>query len=296
MKHESPVTLIRQFSRPLTPLPVDLQALHERFRGVPSLGYENIPFPVILFDLYGTLFQSASGEIGRFQVGSLQDGDSMLEPLKPFLPLLPKNATLKTLRALFRQEVEKRHEDLRTNHQVPEVRVEEIWASILRIPKEEAFEFSLRFELAVNPVYPMPGARDYVAFLREKGIRFGLVSNAQAFTPFYMEALLGESLEELGFLPELTVFSYEWEEAKPSLKLFQMVAEKLDALGYSPDMVLYMGNDLQNDVWAPQQVGFRTALFCGDGRSLRLYEEDPRFAGVIPDYLVESFERGGLCM
>jgi len=263
-------------------------------------------FPVVLFDLYGTLLQSASGDIGRFQSLSIEDQISQgsgslpssetLEPLKPFLSILPKEATLTTLRTWFRNEVERRHKDLQATYEVPEIRVEEVWSSILRLSKEEAFEFSLRFELTVNPVYPMPGAREYIDFLKKKGILLGLISNAQAFTPFYVEALFGESLKDLGFLPELTVFSYELGEAKPSPRLFQVAANSLSFLGYSPEQTLYIGNDLQNDVWAPKQVGFRTALFCGDRRSLRLYDEDPQFKGVQPDFLIKSFERGDPCM
>ncbi len=300
--------LIRQFSKPLSPLPVDREQVTKRFRGVPSLPYGSIPCPVILFDLYGTLLQSVSGDIGRFQlVESTPTGPTGkipevanpvvgIEPLVPFLPLLPREGTLQTLRMWFRQEVEKRHKDLRNTYKVPEIRVEEVWGSILRLPEEDAFEFALRFELTVNPVYPMPGAREYLAMLKKNGVLLGLVSNAQAFTPYYVEALFGASLEDLGFFTELTIFSYKIREAKPSPRLFHMAAETLASMGYLPGNALYCGNDLKNDVWAPQQAGFQAALFCGDKRSLRLYEDDSRLAQVKPDYLIESFERGEPCM
>ena len=34
------------------------------------------------------------------------------------------------------------------------------------------------------------------------------------------------------------------------------------------------------------RVGFRTALFAGDRRSLRPREGDPRTAGVVPDLVI----------
>lgn len=307
---ESPIQLIRQFSFPLTPLPVNQEEMKNRFQGISCLKYDEMPFPVVLFDLYGTLLQSASGEIGAQDPSditasrylSVRDdpptknpqkvGEPFptLEPLSPFLPLLPRNETLQTLQRWFLKEVEKRHEVLRSTHQVPEIRVEEVWAAILGLSEEDAFEFSLRYELTVNPVYPMPGARECLEFLRKKGTLLGLVSNAQAFTPFYIEAFFGVSLEELGFHPDLTIFSYQWREAKPSPKLFLLAADALGSLGYTPQETIYVGNDLRNDVWAPQEVGFRAALFCGDGRSLRLYKDDPRYGEVKPDYLIESFQ------
>ena len=313
---ESPIQLIRQFSPPLAPLPVNRKELEDRFQGVPNLRYEDMPSPVVLFDLYGTLFQSPSGESGIQGTGDITASRYLpvrddpptknpqkvgepfptLEPLSPFLPLLPRDETLQTLQRWFLKEVEKRHEVLRSTHQVPEIRVEEVWAAILGLSEEDAFEFSLRYELTVNPVYPMPGARECLEFFRKKGTLMGLVSNAQSFTPFYLEALFGGSLEDLGFHAALTIFSYQWREAKPSTKLFLRVAEALSSLGYTPQDATYIGNDLRNDVWAPQQVGFRAALFCGDGRSLRVYQDDPRYSKVRPDYLIESFQRGDPCM
>jgi putative hydrolase of the HAD superfamily len=298
---ESPIQLIRQFSHPLTPLPVNRKELEDRFPGVPPLRYGDLPFPVVLFDLYGTLLQSASGESGAPEGSGITEFHKVrepptLEPLSPFLPSLPRTETLQTLQRWFLKEVEKRHEVLRSTHRVPEIRVEEVWAAILGLPEEEAFEFALRYELTVNPVYPMPGAREYLACIRKKGTLLGLVSNAQSFAPFYVEALFGVSLAELGFHPTLTIFSYQWGEAKPSPQLFQAAADALGSLGYEPREALCVGNDLRNDVWAPQQVGFRAALFCGDGRSLRLYQDDPLYGNVRPDYLLESFQRGNPCM
>jgi putative hydrolase of the HAD superfamily len=41
-----------------------------------------------------------------------------------------------------------------------------------------------------------------------------------------------------------------------------------------------------NDVFAASQVGFRTALFAGDARSLRRRDQDPRCAGATPDVIL----------
>ncbi|MFQ3619441.1 MAG: HAD family hydrolase [Spirochaetales bacterium] len=282
------IRLIQQYSSFMEPVSVPLNEVVDKLGTVPFWTLECFFPPVVLFDVYGTLFQSASGEISLARIQGLDPSLDSLQPLEPFFPILPKGFTLKSLLTLFREEVEKRHEELRKKVPVPEIRVEEIWATVLRLDKEKAREFSLRFELSVNPVYPMPGALNALPYLRSLGIVLGVVSNAQFFTPFYFQAFFGASMEEIGFEKDLTVFSYQYGEAKPSTGLFQVVIPSLRKRNFSPHQVLYIGNDRLNDIYTPQQLGFKTALFCGDARSLRLRLEDPRCGTVKPDFLIHD--------
>ena len=41
-----------------------------------------------------------------------------------------------------------------------------------------------------------------------------------------------------------------------------------------------------NDVLPAKQVGFRTALFAGDRRSLRQREDDLRVSKIVPDLVL----------
>ena len=59
-----------------------------------------------------------------------------------------------------------------------------------------------------------------------------------------------------------------------------------DRQGISAEQVLYVGNDLLNDVMAAASVGFRTALFAGDQRSLRWRSGDARVEGIQPDVVI----------
>jgi putative hydrolase of the HAD superfamily len=52
--------------------------------------------------------------------------------------------------------------------------------------------------------------------------------------------------------------------------------------------VLYIGNDIRNDIWPADRLGCRTALFAGDARSLRLREDDERLSDVKPDRVVTA--------
>jgi putative hydrolase of the HAD superfamily len=45
-----------------------------------------------------------------------------------------------------------------------------------------------------------------------------------------------------------------------------------------------------NDIFAASRAGFRTALFAGDRRSLRLRDGDSRVAGVSPDRVIRELK------
>ena len=47
-----------------------------------------------------------------------------------------------------------------------------------------------------------------------------------------------------------------------------------------------LGNDMLNDIYPARNVGFQTALFAGDKRSLRLRTEDPRCRDLTSDLVV----------
>ncbi len=59
----------------------------------------------------------------------------------------------------------------------------------------------------------------------------------------------------------------------------------------APEEILYLGNDIRNDIWPAQAEGFRTALFAGDRRSLRLRADDPDCGNVRPDWVVTGLEQ-----
>ena len=114
----------------------------------------------------------------------------------------------------------------------------------------------------------------------------GLVSNAQFFTPLLFEWFLGGDTADLGFDSELIILSYQLGCAKPSMALFETAARAVNAKGIATDAVLFVGNDVLNDIFPAKQVGFQTALFAGDARSLRLRAEDPRCRNLKADLIV----------
>jgi putative hydrolase of the HAD superfamily len=258
-------------------------------------------FRACLFDVYGTLFCSAAGDIGMEETAV----PGLTLPASGGAPALSGE----DLRAYFRGRVAAIHREAAGKTQWPEVRADEIWTDFLRergrADKSASIasagggeksrcsgpagrEFALRYELAVNPVNPMPGAADTIRALKKAGCVLGIISNAQFFTPLLFEAFFGAPPGELGFDPELLIWSFEWGEAKPSPRLFGAAARRLEARGIDPGACLFVGNDMLSDISGAAAAGFRTVLFAGDGRSLRLREADPRLRGLRPAAIVRK--------
>lgn len=282
-KRETYLALIRESARPMepTPPPELPSALAERcypeggVRGISSIR-------AVAFDIYGTLFTSAAGDIAS---GS----DYARGNLDALALQFAEDTTGEELKFFFRTAVMEAHGALYEKTPYPEVRVEELWASLpRRYSDRDPGELALRYELAVNPVAPMPGAEACIAALRRADLPLGIASNAQFFTPLLFEAYFGSAPEGLGFLRELCSYSYELLRAKPSPELFAPLVKTLSSRGIRADECLYIGNDMLNDIYGAADSGFKTALFAGDGRSLRLREGNRLCAGLLPDVVLKE--------
>jgi len=221
---------------------------------------------VVLFDIYGTLFISGSGDLGT----AMQH----FETSTPLAALLrdhhikdpPDRLAQKLWKAIKRHHVEARQRGV----DYPEIEIDRIWQSILRWPDHQRMRrFAEAYEMIVNPVFPMPGAEQVLRTLRRRGRELGVISNAQFFTPNLFGRFLGDLPQALGFSDELLIYSYRLGCAKPSPLLFRHAVDVLDRRGIAPQQALFVGNDMQNDILPAAQVGFKTALFAGDRRSLR---------------------------
>ena len=114
----------------------------------------------------------------------------------------------------------------------------------------------------------------------------GIISNAQFYTPYLFKWFLNSDLEGLGFKRDLLIFSYRLGFAKPSTFLFQTASKKLSNMNISADSVLYVGNDMLNDIYPAKKTEFNAALFAGDKRSLRLRRDDSRCKNLSPDLVI----------
>jgi putative hydrolase of the HAD superfamily len=237
----------------------------------------------LMLDIYGTLFISASGDIGIARKVS-KNAWKLEQLLRKFSIQIPAESLL----ADFSNAIDREHEKLKQSGiDYPEIKIEEIWKQILdKDDLDQVKTFAVEFEIIANPVYPMPHLTEMLSGCKNRAKLLGIISNAQFFTPLLFEWFLGAGLTELGFDPELIFFSYQHKHAKPSAFLFGLAADQLEMKGIHRKAALYVGNDMLNDIYPAHAVGFSTALFAGDARSLRMRENDPRCKDVAPDLVI----------
>ena len=270
--------LISKYIKPLSPHPTSMG----------QSGNLKTKVKCVLFDVYGTLFISGSGDISIAKRGSQQ-----IDKLENLLLQFKIDQTSQSLLNAFFDAIEQQHEQQRAQGiDFPEVEIDQIWKQVLKIDDLNNIRaFALEFELIANPVYPMPHLEKMLTSCRKLNILMGIISNAQFYTPFLFKWFLGADPENLGFHPDLMFFSYKFGYAKPSTFLFQQAAEKLEQMDIPVNAALYLGNDMLNDIYPAKQVGFQTALFAGDARSLRLRKNDSRCSNLSADIVITDLEQ-----
>ena len=283
--------IIRRHSRPLLPQATALQPRPALLKGLRA----------VLFDVYGTMLVSASGDVGT---GAASGRQQAMAGALEAVSLLDQLNAAETLDC-FQRAIEARHHELRDEGiDYPEIDIVAIWQVVVNslVPsgsegkarRVDCQRLALEYEMRVNPVWPMPGLNECLERLRGARVELGIVSNAQFYTRELFPALLGSAVEEMGFDSELQYYSYAYGRAKPGLFLYEQARDCLARRGTKPDQVLYVGNDMLNDILPATKCGFRTALFAGDARSLRLRDRDSRVADITPDIIATDLAQLGI--
>jgi len=276
--------IIRQLSSPLEPRATGVEPRLTELPGVKA----------VLFDIYGTLLISGTGDVGVHSDSQPTQAlsDAMAAVDLPALPD-PEAGVAMLHEVILRHQEQHRLEDI----VYPEVNISMVWQDVLNLfceagwidvvlTRQQRERFAVEYECRVNPVWPMPGMMDTVNALRESEHSLGTISNAQFFTPLLFPALCGQSLEDLGFHAGLQYFSYRYLRAKPGEFLYSQAVDTLRTMGIEPEQTLYIGNDMLKDILPASRTGFKTALFAGDARSLRMRENDEPVRGLQPDLVV----------
>jgi putative hydrolase of the HAD superfamily len=266
---------------------------------------ENITIKAIIFDIYGTLLISSSGDIE----GASPTVENMDKALQAGGYNIEKNA--KEISAfLLKQLPEKiksnQQEIKQKGHPFPDVDIFKVWREMLQEAQnagmisltgnESVTDTIFIFELLSNKVFPMPGMKEVLIKLNKKEIPLGIVSNAQFYTPILMNYFLSGSFStkqevEL-FNPDLSFFSYKELRGKPDVSLFQKFIPTLkNKYNINPEETIFVGNDMLNDVYTAKKAGLKTVLFAGDERSLRLRENDARVKGIFPDFIITDLNQ-----
>jgi putative hydrolase of the HAD superfamily len=180
----------------------------------------------------------------------------------------------------------------------PEVDIRCVWQEILSglgmqlaLDDPDLLRLAIEVEVRGNPVWPMPGAFDVIRRIRETGRWIGIISNAQFYTPLVLEAFAEASLLQMGIPAEACQWSWEHGIGKPSVGLYEQSRDYWRSQhGLRPDEILFVGNDMLKDIVPAAKVGFRTALFAGDQRSLKLRQDDDRCRDVRADSVITTLD------
>lgn len=262
----------------------------------------------VLLDVYGTLVMSACGEVGTVATSA----DAVMAALAAAGVVTGDEAHRRRVADAGARHlaaaISQCHAQMRAGGvEHPEVDIRQVWGSVIDaliaqqlLPPSarhaDRERVAVHYEARVNPCWPMPNVRRCLDELRGARRLLGIVSNAQFFTPPMITALFGESLSELGVDARLRFYSYEHGEAKPGDRLARLAAEALRRRGVPAHQVLSIGNDMLNDIRPSHDVGFRTALFAADARSLRWRASDPRVAGLRPDVVLTDWSQLTECL
>ena len=262
----------------------------------------------VVFDIYGTIIISASGDIDE-SVISAENLRTAMDASGIMLSdsLTDSRAVFTEMLDSFKGEINRVHREGRTETRpYPEVDILKIWETILydfRDKNALNFNgslcvrcFTFIFELLSNNIFPMPGMKEIINTLAEKKMPLGIISNAQFYTPvilnYFLNSTITEDEEIKPFDKDLTIFSYRHMRSKPDRYLFEMLRDNCKSkYKIMPSEILFVGNDMFRDIVPGHKVGFKTALFAGDSRSLKLRKEKPEVADVSPDYIITGLNQ-----
>lgn len=259
----------------------------------------------VVFDIYGTLLVSSSGDIDQAEIST-----SNLEQAFEASNIRVINNEVNALEHIlhdFEYTIKICHQEAKKNNiSYPEIDILSIWENVLLHARRKGLvqfnedanvlRMTCIFEFLSNQVYPMPGMKEVIAKLKEKGYPLGIVSNAQFYTPIVMNYFLTKAVgldEEIAFFDkDITVYSYKLGKGKPDTDLFSDLVPVLEKkYKLKPEQVLFVGNDMLKDIFTSNKMGFKTALFAGDKRSLRMREDDKRVNGLKPDYVITDLKQ-----
>lgn len=294
MKKRELLDRIRSLTSPLAPQPFGHSTKLTMLTGIKC----------VAFDFYGTMFISGVGDIfvdeelsspyAKYFEDALQQSGFSIQKASVSIGA----AGLDCFKQMLKIRINRKKAEGITH---PEPDILAVWEDVLAQLSEEGFikgalkkdhiiRFAIEFEFRANRLWPVPDLAAILQKLRQQGLMLGIISNSQFYTPLAFEALLGQSPPDAGFEPELLKWSYHEGVKKPSVELYRQFRKELPGRNLSPEEVLYVGNDLFKDIIPALKIGFKTALYVGDQRSVRHDKEDLK-AAPQPDLIIDKLSQ-----
>ena len=289
---------IRELTEPLTPITVDHGTRLKKLPGIKC----------IAFDFYGTMFISGVGDIGIDEDQKEESEEIFRESLSQagftVKNLSSGSAGLQILQNKLEKHVNKAKEEGIT---YPEPEIREVWEDTLAeltdkslitgaVNESTVARFAIEFEFRINSIWPVPNLADILEKLKKRGLKLGIISNSQFYTPLAFEAIIGKSPETFGFNKDLLVWSFECGCKKPGKKFYGEFISRIHKQGMDPTEILYVGNDINKDIIPAKKLGMYTALFVGDSRSIRHEESEIENLSFAPDLVINDLSQIHDCL
>ncbi len=269
------------------PIPTDIQ---------PRQKTKHPNINAVLLDIYGTLLISEAGDIGL-----VSDNINTTSPTILYAGSEKLFYPFARIKKILTELIKAEHALIKNKYpriSSPEVDIIEVWHSLYRYLEiaecsiADLTKTALNFEIQCNKIWLMPGSKELLTYLNRNQIPTGIVSNAQFYTPLFLEYLLGAGLSEWGIQESLSSWSYKKKRGKPDLSLFDKSIDVLKKrYNIHEENILYIGNDMLNDIYTAGSKGMQTALFAGDKRSLRLREDKDLIKGIVPDFIITDLKQ-----
>ncbi len=118
-------------------------------------------------------------------------------------------------------------------------------------------EIDTVFWNAAAPGVPTEGIKDFLEYLKKKGIRTGVISNI-SYDPSVVAERINRLLPENAF--EIMITSSHFIFRKPNKRIFDLALEKADL---RPDEVWYIGDQYECDVKGSLNAGLFPVWYIG---------------------------------
>lgn len=237
-----------------------------------------------IFDIYGTLLKTETGDLDE----SMEHKDILIGSFSEIKKRYNLDIDAKELYYLFKDNIQKEHKKKQKKGiQYPEIKIEDIWEKILKkinYNYDKAFLFKIAYEheelKGKRTLYK--DAEHVLKTLKEKGIKLGIISNAQFYTIIEMNNLLKQPFEHY-FEKDLAFLSYKLGFSKPDIKAFETLKKRLKKYDIKEDEIMYIGNDMLKDIGTAKKAGITTCLF--ESPEVRL-----RNLKIQPNYRIKSLK------
>ncbi len=271
----------------------------------------------VLWDVYGTLCGLDSGDLDQTLVQAEKLRPAAAVVIEAFglatslVRLYPESEPDQALVKRYLVEIDASHQRSRERDILyPEVRIEKIWETILQscesagwnrpvdeLPAHAALRIGYLFDHGLQRMDLYPGMATCLFAVKQAGLYQGIISNAQFYTPLRLRRLLRAAcgnnafeLEEV-FDESLVFFSYELGYSKPNPNAFEMAVKHLQQQGMGREEIVFIGNDMFNDIAAARASGLQAMLCAVDREQTNFRPGEPACAGVEPNAIAQNAEQ-----